>query len=223
MLIEQSTISIQQSTMKIGLFGGTFDPPHIGHLILAAEARAQLGLDRLLWVLTPEPPHKCTQRITPLATRLELLRTALRDEPAFEISTVDIARPGPHYAIETVQILGERYPQAKLIYVMGGDSLRDLPTWRKPQEFLARLAGLGVMRRPGDAIDLDALERQLPGVSAKVRFIEAPLLTIAASDIRQRIAEGRPYRYYLPAAVYELIQQQHIYANPSTNSQRITE
>jgi nicotinate-nucleotide adenylyltransferase len=204
-------INNQLSAMNIGIFGGTFDPPHIGHLILAAEARAQLGLDRLLWVLTPDPPHKRHQRITPLATRLDLLRAALQDEPVFEISTVDMDRSGPHYALDTVRILGKRYPQASLTYVMGGDSLRDLPTWRKPHEFLARLAGLGVMRRPGDAVDLAALEGQLPGISAKVRFIEAPLLTIAASDIRQRIAEGRPYRYYLPTAVYEMIVQQRLY------------
>jgi nicotinate-nucleotide adenylyltransferase len=223
MLIWQSTISVQQPAMNLGIFGGTFDPPHIGHLILAAEARAQLGLDRLLWVLTPDPPHKRHQRITPLATRLDLLRAALQGEPAFEISTVDMDRPGPHYALDTVRILGKMYPQANLTYVMGGDSLRDLSAWRKPHEFLAHLAALGVMRRPGDAIDLTAIEQQLPGVSAKVRFIEAPLLTIAASDIRQRIAEGRPYRYYLPAAVYEHIQKCQLYDLPQTNGKRINE
>jgi nicotinate-nucleotide adenylyltransferase len=204
--------------VRLGIFGGTFDPPHIGHLILAAETRAQLELDRLLWVLTPEPPHKRHQHITPLQTRLELLHAALHDDPGFEISTVDMDRPGPHFACDTVRILADLHPQANLTDVMGGDSLHDLPRWRQPGELLARLASLGVMRRPGDAVDLNALERQLPGVSAKVRFIEAPLLTIAASDIRQRIAEGRPYRYYLPAAVYELIQNKQLYQNriPST-------
>jgi nicotinate-nucleotide adenylyltransferase len=206
--------------MNLGIFGGTFDPPHIGHLILAAEARAQLGLDRLLWVLTPDPPHKRSQRITPLETRLALLQAALQDEPAFEISPVDMSRPGPHYALDTVNILGEMYPQASLTYVMGGDSLRDLPAWHKPQEFLGQLAALGVMRRPGDAIDLDALEARLPGISAKVRFIEAPLLTIAASDIRQRIVEARPYRYYLPAAVYEMIERRQLYARPTNHAEK---
>lgn len=195
----------------IGLFGGTFDPPHLGHLILAAEAKDQLGLAHVLWVLTPQPPHKRGQPITPLAHRLAMLQDMLADSPEFGISRVEIDRPGPHYAVDTVHAVQAQYPNAAITYIMGGDSLRDLPTWRRPADFLAACHRLGVMRRPGEAPDLDALERALPGIRAKTRFVEAPLLTIASSDIRRRIAEGKMYRYYLHLKVYEYIEQHHLY------------
>jgi nicotinate-nucleotide adenylyltransferase len=195
----------------IGLFGGTFDPPHVGHLILAAEARDQLDLARVLWVLTPQPPHKRGQPITPLAHRLAMLEAMLTDLPEFELSRIEIERPGPHYAIETVQAAAAQCPGAEITYIMGGDSLRDLPAWHRPADFLSACHTLGVMRRPSDQIDLDALERALPGIRAKTRFIEAPLLTIAASDIRRRIAGGKTFRYYLHPKVYEYIQQHHLY------------
>jgi nicotinate-nucleotide adenylyltransferase len=190
---------------SIGIFGGTFDPPHLGHLILAAEARAQLDLTRLLWVLTPDPPHKQGQSIAPLEQRLEMVRLAIGNDPQFELSNVDLSRPGPHYALDTVKLLAGQNPGAELVYLMGGDSLRDLPTWHRPADFLSACHRIGVMRRPGDAVELDILEKKLPGLTAKVRFVEAPLLDIAAREIRARIAEGRPFRYFLPERVYEYI------------------
>src|SRR5512143_3713267 len=116
-------------TAGIGVFGGTFDPPHTGHLILAAEAQAQLDLERILWVLTPTPPHKPGQRITSTALRLEMLQAAIDGNPDFELSRVDLDRPPPHYAVDSVHLLRAAYPQAWLAYLMGGDSLDDLPTW----------------------------------------------------------------------------------------------
>jgi nicotinate-nucleotide adenylyltransferase len=196
---------------SIGIFGGTFDPPHLGHLILAAEARAQLGLERLLWVLTPDPPHKQGQSIAPLEQRLEMVRLAIGEDAQFEISDVELNRPGPHYALDTVQLLSAQNPAAKLVYLMGGDSLRDLPTWHRPAEFVAACDLIGVMRRPGAEIDQASLEKSLPGLGAKVRFVEAPLLDIAARDIRRRIAEGRPFRYFLPERVYEYILRNSLY------------
>jgi nicotinate-nucleotide adenylyltransferase len=190
---------------SIGIFGGTFDPPHLGHLTLAAESCAQLGLDRLLWVLTPDPPHKQGQSFAPLEQRLEMVRLAIVNDPHFEISAVEMNRPGPHYALDTVLILAMQNPGVRLVYLMGGDSLRDLPSWHRPAEFVSACQQIGVMRRPGDGIDLAALEKSLPGLTAKVRFVEAPLLDIAARDIRRRIAEGRPFRYFLPERVYEYI------------------
>jgi nicotinate-nucleotide adenylyltransferase len=197
--------------LRIGLFGGTFDPPHIGHLILAAEAQSQMGLDRLFWILTPNPPHKKDQPITPLKDRLAMVRLALADSPAFELSTIDIDRPDPQYALDTVKIVANQYPEASLFYIMGGDSLRDLPMWYFPAEFIARLEGIGVMRRPGDSIDLPGLEKQIPGLTVKVNFVDAPLLDISAHEIRTRAAEGRPYRYFLPPKVYNYIVKHNLF------------
>jgi nicotinate-nucleotide adenylyltransferase len=195
----------------IGIFGGTFDPPHLGHLILAAEAHAQLGLDRLLWVLTPDPPHKQDRSIAPLEYRLAMLRFALADAPEFELSNVDMDRPGPHYALDTVKIIAGQNPGAKLVYLMGGDSLRDLPLWHRPVDFVYACHFIGVMRRLGDTLDLPALEKILPGLTAKVRFVEAPLIDIAAHGIRARIAEGKPFRYFMPPGVYSYIVENDLY------------
>ena len=196
---------------RIGVFGGTFDPPHQAHLILADEARHQLGLERVLWVLTPDPQHKEGQVILPWQVRLELLAAALDGDAAFEISRVEIERPRPHFAFETMRILREHYPEAELIYLMGGDSLRDLPTWKRPLDFLTTCHAVGVMRRPGDAVDLTELERELPGLSEKVIFVASPLLQISASEIRQRVVSGDPVRYYLPPRVYEIILDRGLY------------
>ena len=198
---------------SIGIFGGTFDPPHVGHLILAAEAQAQFSLNRLLWVLTLDPPHKQGRSITPIHHRLAMVKLALADAPEFELSTVDIDRPGPHFAVDTVRIIAAQNPGAKLVYLMGGDSLRDLPTWHDPAGFVSACHSIGVLRRPGDAIDLPGLEKNLPGLTARVRFMEAPLLDIAAHDIRERVAAGRPFRYYLPARVYEYISELGLYSS----------
>ena len=197
--------------MNLGVFGGTFDPPHVGHLNLAAQAAAHLGLERVLWVLTPQPPHKAGQPVTRLADRLEMLRVALSDDPAFELSRVDIDRPPPHYAVDTLRLLREQYVGARLTYLMGGDSLADLPRWHAPQEFILACDALGVMLRPGRKVDMEALEGQLPGLSSRIRWVNAPLLDISSRQIRQWIAGGQPYRYYLPSVVYQIIQARGLY------------
>jgi len=196
---------------NIGIFGGTFDPPHLGHLILAAEALAQLQLSRVLWVLTPQPPHKPDRPITALAHRLEMLRSSLADTPSFELSTVEIDRPGPHYTIDTLNLLQQKYPDAKLCLLVGGDSLRDLPAWYRAAEIFAAVHAFGVMRRPADSLELSALEQAFPGLNSKLRFVEAPQLEISSSTIRQRIAAGGHYRYYLHPQVYDYLQRNHLY------------
>lgn len=195
----------------LGIFGGTFDPPHIGHMILAAEALNQLQLTRVLWVLTPQPPHKLDASITPVEQRLEMLKRAIGATPGFELSTIEIERPGPHYTLDTVDLLQAKYPSARLLLLIGGDSLRELPTWNRPDELLYALHSFGVMRRPGDNIDLHTLESHLPGLSAKVRFFETPQLEISSSSIRQRVRENGHFRYYLLQGVYDYIQQNNLY------------
>ncbi len=199
------------SPERIGLFGGTFDPPHLGHLILASEARSQLELTRLLWTVTPDPPHKQGQTITPLEHRLAMVRLAIGDNPFFELSGVELDRPGPQYTADTIRLLAEQNPNAEIVPVLGGDSLQDLPTWHTPRELLYAAHWVGVMRRPGEEVNLDELERALPGIKSKVHYVEAPLLEIASREIRSRVATGKPFRYYLPEPVYEYIEQHHLY------------
>ena len=199
------------SRTKIGLFGGTFDPPHIGHLILASEAVHQFGLSRLLWMLAPDPPHKQEQPITPLPHRLEMLQRMISDNPTFEVSHLEINRPGPHYTIDTVRLLAQQESNADIILLLGGDSLRDLPTWRLCADLVAEVTKIGVMRRPGDPFDMPALEAIIPGLTEKVTFIDAPLQDLASREIRRRIADGEPYRYYVFPPVYEYIEANHLY------------
>lgn len=191
--------------MRIGIFGGTFDPPHLGHLILAMEACGQLNLDRLLWVVTPDPPHKKGQSISPVKLRLRLIKAAIGDDPFFEVSRIELERPAPQYAVDTIGELREQFPGSELIYLMGGDSLHDLYEWHQPKLLVSLADGIGVMRRPGDLVDMTVLEQQLPGISAKLAFVDAPLLEISSRQIRERVKAGKPFRYYLPPAVYEQI------------------
>jgi len=196
--------------MRIGIFGGTFDPPHLGHLHLVEAARTQLKLDKILWVPTAEPPHKKHQPLSVVTDRLAMVAALIAGEPAYEISRVDIDRPGPHWAADTVALLAQQFPGQQLVFLMGGDSLRDLPTWGRPQEFLARCS-IGVMRRPNDAIDLAKLEGLLPGITAKVEFVHATPLKIASHTIRQRVKEGQSLAGFVPETVIRIIQARRLY------------
>ena len=199
------------SRERFGVFGGTFDPPHIGHLILATEACEELRFDRLLWVLTPVPPHKLDQTITPLEHRIAMLELAISDEPNFELSRIEIDRSGPHYTVDTMRLLADEYPSADLVLLIGGDSLRDLPTWHRPTDLVSVCHEIGVIRRPDDSVDLSAWERQVPGTQAKVRFVDTPLLDISSRVIRHRIRKNLPFRYYLHPPVYEYIIKKNLY------------
>ena len=197
--------------MRIGIFGGTFDPPHVGHLILAEECRTQLKLDRLLWVVTDNPPHKRYVSISPIEDRVKLVEKAISGNRDFVLSRVDIDRPTPHFAIDTVNILKKENPTAEFFYLMGGDSLHDLPTWNRPQDFIANCDGIGVMRRHADQVDLASLEKVLPGISGKVLIVDAPILEISSKQIRQRITEDQGFRYYLRDAVYKAVLELGLY------------
>jgi nicotinate-nucleotide adenylyltransferase len=198
---------------RIGLFGGTFDPPHLAHLLLASEAAYQLELSRVLWALTPNPPHKHDQTITPLEHRLEMLKLTISGDPLFELSRLELDRPSPHYSVDTIRLLTVQEPDVDIILLIGGDSLHDLPTWRFPLDLIAAVHQIGVMRRPGDSVDLPALEAKLPGISGKVRFVDALLQDISSTEIRRRAANGEPFRYYVPPSVYQYIIQHKLYQN----------
>lgn len=196
--------------MRIGIFGGTFDPPHYGHLRLAHAAREQLALDRVLWLPAGDPPHKRQQKLSPVEDRVVLVSAAIAAEPAFALSRVDIDRPGPHFSADTVALLAEQYPTDELFFLMGGDSLRDLPTWGRPEVILQNCA-LGVFRRPGAKFDLDELDTILPGLKAKVNFVEAPPLEMASQEIRPRVLNGQPLTGLVPEAVAQQIAERGLY------------
>jgi nicotinate-nucleotide adenylyltransferase len=140
-----------------------------------------------------------------------MVKLAIEDNSAFELSELELNRPGPHYTSDTIKLLAEQNPQAEIVPIIGGDSLNDLPTWHEPKEIIYAAHWVGVMRRPGEETNLQALEQELPGISSKIHYVEAPLLEIASSEIRSRIAKGKPFRYYLPELVYEYIEKHHLY------------
>jgi len=196
---------------RIGIFGGTFDPPHVGHQILAMEASEQLDLEQVLWVLSPDPPHKIGKIITQIDLRILMVTVAIDENYRFKLSSVDIDRPGPHYVLDTIELLQKQYPSHELVFLMGGDSLHDLPQWHKSKEFIDACDKFGVMRRPGEILDLCELKQSLPGIEDKIEFIDAPLLEISSNQIRQLVFTKKPYRYYLPFEVYKIINEMCLY------------
>jgi len=196
--------------MRIGIFGGTFDPPHLGHMALCRQAFNELGLERLLWLLTANPPHKRGHRITALEHRLAMVTLALAGTP-YELSRLELDRPGPHYAADTVAILAQAHSGADLVYLMGADSLNDLPTWHRPAEFVRRLHAIGVMQRDAETPDLPALEAAIPGLGARLRFVAAPRVDISASQVRTLARAGQPYAHLLVPAVADYIREHGLY------------
>lgn len=195
---------------RLGVFGGTFDPPHYGHLALARAAREALALSRVLWAVAADPPHKRGQVQTPADLRVRLVEAAIAGEPGMLLSRIDLDRPGPHYTVDAIRLLQAANPNAELVLLIGGDSLNDLPTWHRPRE-LIRLCRLGVLRRPDAPLDLDDLERDIPGVSERVDFIPAPTVSTSSRDIRARAAAGEPLAGLVPGAVADLIASQGLY------------
>lgn len=195
----------------IGVFGGTFDPPHIGHLVLADEARAAMDLEKVLWVVTGEPPHKPDRPIIAAEHRLKMVELAIQHDPVFELSRLEVDRPGPHYAADTLAQLAIEFPDDELAYVMGKDSLRDLPSWNSPERFIQLSGAIVVLNRPDVEADLELLDKQLPGLAAKVRLLGVPLVDVASRGIRQRVASGKPYRYLVARPVADYISQHSLY------------
>lgn len=195
---------------RIGVLGGTFDPIHKGHLHIARELRKALALDRIIWIPAGRPPHKSGQIVSADADRLAMLRLALRDAPLDEISTIEIDRPGPSFTADTLGQLSQDLAPARLVFLMGEDSLRDLPTWRDPERIL-QAADVAVAGRPGVDIDLDALTLDLPALRGRAHVIPTPELAISSTEIRQLAAEGKPIDHLVPAAVAGYIAARGLY------------
>jgi len=197
---------------RAGLLGGTFDPVHIGHLILAEEARDQLGLSVVYFVPAGDPPHKRDRRLAPVAQRVRMAELAVAGNARFQVSRADADRPGPHYTIDMVEIFRRQMPPGgELYFLMGFDSLTELPTWHKPQELVAA-CHLVALTRYNVPLDWDYLEARLPGIRERVTLLDMPELEIASHHIQARVQEGRSIRYLVPDAVCAYIREQGLYA-----------
>jgi len=196
---------------RVGVFGGTFDPVHLGHLVMAEEAREALALDEVLFVPARQSPLKHALPAAPDTDRLAMLARAIAGNPAFSAHTVDLDRPGPSFTVDTLARLRAAYgPQPEFWLILGLDSLARLPAWRRPDE-IVRQARLAVLNRPGTAIDLDALVSAIPGLEGRIDRVAAPLIGISATDLRRRVAAGRSIRYQVPDAVADHIHARGLY------------
>ena len=194
--------------MKLGILGGTFNPPHIAHLVCAQEALDQLELDRVVLMPTNEPPHKQVAADPGAEARYELCRLAVAGEERFAVSRLELDRAGRSYTVDTLRALHDEHPQDDLTFIVGGDMARSLPTWREPEAVL-ELATLAVAERAGSEREQIRGElRALRGASAeRVRFFEMPRIDVSSSLVRERVATGRPIRYLVPDAVADAIAQ----------------
>jgi nicotinate-nucleotide adenylyltransferase len=193
--------------MRIGLYGGTFDPVHMGHLIVAEQARVELTLQRVLFVLTPNPPHKTASALTPVTHRLEMLALAIADNPNFAISTAELDRHGASYTVDTLRHFRAQVDlrEAELFLIIGADSFLEIKNWREPQAIVS-LAKLAVYPRPG----LN-LQHAAPEFLRAAEILHGPAVEISASDVRSRCARGAAIRYLVPNAVRNYILRHHLY------------
>jgi nicotinate-nucleotide adenylyltransferase len=195
--------------MRLGLYGGTFDPIHLGHLILAEQCREACALDQVWLVVAGSPPHKPEGR-TAVGHRLGMVRIAIAGHPAFVASEIEAKRPGPHYSVETLESIRRDHPDDELFFLIGADSLADLPSWREPGR-IAQLATIVVVNRPGiEEVERDRLPDLGPG-SRPLEWVAIPPVGIASSDLRRRLAEGRSVRYMVPRGVEAYIEAHGLY------------
>ncbi len=192
---------------RVGVFGGTFDPPHIGHLVTAADVRFRLDLDVVLMVVANEPWQKVgTRAVSPAEDRLAMVRAAVRDEPGVEASDLELRRGGASYTIDTLRELARTEPDAELFLVLGGDAAAGLDTWERPAE-VAAACRIVVVDRPGSTSEVPEAFR--------VDRVDVPRLEVSSTELRARVREGRPTRHLLPDAVISLIAERGLYGERS--------
>ena len=193
---------------KLGIYGGSFDPIHTGHLILLEQCRETLGLDRVWLVPAAEPPHKPDVRLAPMTDRLDLCRLAVAGRGDVEVRDLESGREGPTYTVDTLRAVRETEPDAELFFLMGADSLGDLPTWKDPAG-IAALATIAAVNRGSAPPETPA--SLPPSVRDRVRPVDMPACGISASDVRDRVRRGRSVRYLVPRAVELAIGDRGLY------------
>lgn len=199
--------------IRLGLLGGTFDPPHYGHLLAAQEVAWRLQIDRVLFLPARQNPLKRGEPSSSAEDRCDMVALAVADNPIFELSRLDLDRPPPSYTADLLRALES--PEYELFFLVGADILPELPKWREPRQ-IVQLARLVVVNRPGaPRPDLDRLERLLPGVGERSEHVQIPGVDVSSSDIRRRVAAGRPIRYLTPRAVERYIIDRGLYRSRS--------
>ena len=198
----------------IGILGGTFNPPHIGHLVMAQEALDQLDLDRVVFMPVAVPPHKEARDDIGAEGRVELCELAVDDEERLAVSTLEVDRGGASYTVDTLRVLHDLEPEHELIFIVGGDMAQSLPSWREPEAILG-LARLAVAEREG--VRREDIARRLDSLHSgdRVVFFDMPRIDVSSSAIRRRVAEGRPIRYLVPDRVAAAIAERGLYRQPA--------
>ena len=198
--------------MLVGIFGGTFDPIHVGHLVLAEQCREQAQLDEIWFVPAAEPPHKLTKRISPAKSRCAMIEFAIAGNPSFRLNTIELDRSGPSFTVTTLEQLHAEDPSNELFLLIGADSLRDLPQWKHPARILELATILAVNRGERPLPDRTEL-RNLVGSSAdaRIEIVNMPGIDFSSTDIRGRIHDQQSIRYLVPRAVEMYIRQHNLY------------
>lgn len=192
--------------MRVGVFGGSFDPPHVGHLIIAQEAWEQAGLDLVVFLPSPSPPHKDERFLSPFPVRMAMVRAAVEGDHRFMVWDLEATLPPPHFTVRTLQEVKRQRPSWERLYlIIGSDSLLDFPTWYQPHEVI-RLASLVVYPRPGFPV-CKARDEYL----AHAQLLHSAELPVSSTDLRQRVRQGRSVRYWVPDGVLTLISQHGLY------------
>lgn len=194
--------------MTIGLFGGSFNPPHVGHLIVAEAVRDQFGMDAVWWIPNATPPHKTNAELAAAQHRRAMTERAIEGNPCFRLCDVELAREGISYTVDTVHLLQEQHPDADFHLILGSDSLEQFDTWHRPDEIADRVP-LIVYTRPGGRETVAD-----PTYANTVRYAAAPLLEVSSSEIRARCHAGRSIRYFVPEAVRTYIRTHALYSAP---------
>ena len=198
--------------MNIGVLGGTFDPVHIGHLVLAEEVRTRLNLTEILFVPAGQPWLKVDSPISPAEHRVEMVRLAIADKPYFKLSTMEIERAGPTYTVDTIAELKAQLGIGdELFFILGWDNLAKLPQWRQPSRLITMCHLVAVPRPDYPLPDLKALEASIPGLSQRVTLMDKPEIDISASAIRDRVAQGLSIRHLIPEPVERYIKEHKLY------------
>ena len=195
--------------MHVALFGGSFNPPHIAHLIVAEVARDQFGFDEVWWIPNATPPHKRDATLAPAADRLAMTNAAVADHDHFSVCDIELQRPGVSYTVDTVQALQEQHPNTAFSLLIGSDSLDTFHQWRAP-DTIAEAVQLIVYKRPGGAQSVAA-----PRFANQARYVAAPMLEISSTEIRHRCRSNRSIQYLVPHAVAQYIHTHNVYSSSS--------